>query len=246
MKNTIFTKTIAALLLVVALSFAVMAQTPAKTELDYLRQAFEALKKEDFAAAEKNAREVIRINPKSGDGYAILAYALGLQERMKEAKEAARKAIELSPDDAELRKDMQELIDEGEEESVQNNTANQTSNTGANKTETVNREKSSGNVNTPPLGKYVCNNIRAKMGGGYTFTLMGYLTIEPKSEYLWFDKRGKFSVSVPGKIEWLTGTFAESEAETEFEVKEDNAVIRAKFRTGQETYLRYTCSRSLK
>jgi len=127
-------------------------QTYTKTEVDYHRQALEALKKGDFSAAEKNAREVVRINPKSGDGYGTLAYALGLQELMKEAKEAARKAIELSPDDAELRKDMQELIDEGEEETVQNNTANQTSNTGANNTETVNREKSSGNVLTGTSG----------------------------------------------------------------------------------------------
>ena len=52
MKNTIFTKTIATLLVVFAMSFAVASQTTTDAKALYIK-AYELGEKEDFAGAEK-------------------------------------------------------------------------------------------------------------------------------------------------------------------------------------------------
>ena len=125
MKNTILTKTIAGLLVVFALAFTASAQTPINAEQDYFNKALEAIQKDDYAGAEKNARQVIRINPKSGEGYAILAAALGMLGREQEAEAAAQKAFELLPKDSVWRKRLEELMagDEGNNNTAANESA---------------------------------------------------------------------------------------------------------------------------
>ena len=125
MKNTILTKTIAGLLVVFALAFTASAHTPINAEQDYFNKALEAIQKDDYAGAEKNARQVIRINPKSGEGYAILAAALGMLGREQEAEAAAQKAFELLPKDSVWRKRLEELMagDEGNNNTAANESA---------------------------------------------------------------------------------------------------------------------------
>ncbi len=107
MKNTIFTKTIATLLIVFALSFAAAAQTPNDADKNFL-QALELLKKENFAEAEKSVRRAIATNPKSGEAYGVLAIALGYLGREAEAEAALKKALELLPKGSEWRKRIEE------------------------------------------------------------------------------------------------------------------------------------------
>ncbi|HXG82458.1 MAG TPA: tetratricopeptide repeat protein [Pyrinomonadaceae bacterium] len=149
MKNTIFTKTIAILIVVFAMSFAAAAQTTTDADALYTK-AVELGEKGDFAGAEKAARLAIKANPKFAGGYIILSGALAELERYEEAVEAVTKGLELIPKDAEGRGDIEGLLAELKAELAK---TSQTK-----KVETVNREKTGGNIvsetsgNSPQAG----------------------------------------------------------------------------------------------
>lgn len=134
MKKITFIAFTIVLLIVFALSLTATAQTAADADA-LLAKAVELGEKNDFAGAEKAARQAIKVNPQFFAGYVVLGAALAELERYEEAVEAVTKGLELMPKDADGRADIESTLTELKAESVKSSNASQT-----NKTETVSRE----------------------------------------------------------------------------------------------------------
>jgi hypothetical protein len=128
MKNTIITRSIAALIFVFALAFTAAAQTTSNAG-GHLTRAVEMMKQENYTEAEKSARQAVVAYPQMGEAHALLGFALGGLGRFSEAVKSFTKSLELLPADSDGREDIEAALETAKAELAKSGEPNERQNT---------------------------------------------------------------------------------------------------------------------